>query len=101
MLEFLHKNMKCFARKLVLWLLTLFAKRRMSKFKGKIVAVIGSIGKTSTKDSIFAVLNRQFKVKRSPKSMNSEFGLLLTILDIESGYSSAGKWTMLLFNAFV
>lgn len=76
------------------------AKRRMRKFKGKVVAVTGSCGKTSTKDAIFAVLNTKFRVKRTQKSMNSEFGLPLTILDIDSGFSSAVKWSWLLTKAF-
>lgn len=92
--------MKTFLKKTVLWLLKRFAKRRLKGFKGKVVAVTGSIGKTSTKEAIFSVLNSQFKVKATKKSMNSDFGLLLTILDIESGYSSAYKWSWLLMKAF-
>jgi UDP-N-acetylmuramoyl-tripeptide--D-alanyl-D-alanine ligase len=91
--------MKKFLRKSVLFILKNLAKRRLKKFKGKIVAVTGSIGKTSTKEAIFSVLNSQFKVRASKKSMNSEFGLLLTILDIESGFSSAYKWSWLLLKA--
>lgn len=96
--------MKNFARKWVLWLLKALSRHRMRKFKGKVVAVVGSVGKTSTKDAIFAVLNRQFRVRRSEKSMNSDFGLPLTILEIDSGYSSATRWTWFLlkgiFHAF-
>lgn len=32
--------------------------------------------------------------------MNSDFGLLLTVLDIDSGYSSAVKWSWLLLKGF-
>lgn len=71
----------------------------MKKFTGKVIAVTGTAGKTSTKDAIFAVLNTQFKVKRNEKSMNSDFGLLLTILDIPSGFSSALTWFWLLIKA--
>ncbi len=76
------------------------AKRRLKKFKGKVVAVTGSVGKTSTKEAIFTVLNSQFKVKKSKKSMNTDIGLLLTILDIESGFSSATKWSWFLLKGF-
>lgn len=92
--------MKNILRKLVLRLLKKMAKKRMKKFKGKVIAVTGSVGKTSTKDAIYTVLNSQFKVKRSGKSMNTDFGMLLTILDIESGYSNALKWSWLLVKAF-
>ncbi|HIA37242.1 MAG TPA: hypothetical protein EYN89_11070, partial [Flavobacteriales bacterium] len=75
--------MKKFLKKLVLFILKRLAKKRIKRFKGKIIAVTGSVGKTSTKDAIYTVLNSQFKVKYSKKSMNSDFGLLLTILDID------------------
>ncbi|MBD3330595.1 hypothetical protein GF354_03640 [Candidatus Peregrinibacteria bacterium] len=93
--------MKSLIKKIILFCLKRMAKRRLKKYRGKIIAVTGSVGKTSTKDAIFTVLNTQFKVHRSKKSMNSEFGLLLTILDIESGFSSARKWMYLLSKAFV
>lgn len=85
--------MKAFLKKFVLWVLKRMAVYRLKKYKGKVIAVTGSVGKTSTKEAIYSVLNSQFKVKRNKKSMNTEFGLLLTILDIESGFSSATKWT--------
>lgn len=77
------------------------ARRRLKKFRGKIIAVTGSVGKTSTKDAIFTVLNTQFKVKSSKKSMNSDFGLLLTILGIDSGFSSATKWSWYLLKGYL
>ncbi|MFA7685972.1 MAG: UDP-N-acetylmuramoyl-tripeptide--D-alanyl-D-alanine ligase, partial [Candidatus Gracilibacteria bacterium] len=92
--------MKQFLRKTVLFILKKLAFHRLRKFKGKVVAVTGSIGKTSTKEAIYSVLNSQFKVKATKKSMNSEFGLLLTILDIDSGYSSACRWSWLILKAF-
>ncbi len=76
------------------------AKRRLKRFKGKIIAVTGSTGKTGTKDAIYTVLNTRFRVKTTRKSMNSEFGLPLTILDIDSGFSSATKWSWYLLKGF-
>lgn len=96
----LFNHMKNFAKKIVLFLLKRMAKARLRRFKGKIIAVTGSVGKTSTKEAIYSVLNSRFRVKKSKKSMNSDFGLLLTILDIESGFSSATKWTWYLMKGF-
>lgn len=64
------------------------------------MAVTGSVGKSSTKEAIFTVLNTRYRVRRSKGNMNSDFGLLLTILDIDSGYSSAVKWSWLLLKGF-
>ena len=93
--------MKKFLKKFVLWNLKRMAKRRLKSFSGKTIVVTGSVGKTSTKDAIFTVLNSKYRVMRNRSSMNSEFGLLLTILNIPSGYSSAIKWSWLLFMAFL
>jgi len=91
--------MKNFLKNLVRFVLKVLAKRRLKSFNGKIIAVTGSVGKTSTKDAIFTVLNTRHKVKRSLKSLNTDFGLLLTILDVETGWSSAFKWSWLLLKA--
>ncbi len=92
--------MKKILRKLVLLELKALARRRLKRFTGKIIAVTGSTGKTGTKDAIYAVLNTRFRVKTTKKSMNSEFGLPLTILDIDSGFSSATKWSWYLLKGF-
>ncbi len=91
--------MKNFLKNLVRFILKVLARRRLKSFKGKIIAVTGSVGKTSTKDAIFTVLNTRYKVKRNMKSLNTDFGLLLTILDVETGWSSAFKWSWLLMKA--
>lgn len=88
--------MKNFIKNIVLFLLQRFAKRRLRKFKGKVVCVTGSIGKTSIKDAIYTVLNTKFRTLKNPGNMNTEFGLPLAILGMESGYSSAIKWSWLI-----
>lgn len=93
--------MKNIFRKIVLMLLKVMAKKRLKKFKGKIVAVVGSVGKTSTKEAIYTVLNSQFRVKKNEGNLNTDFGLLLTVLDIQSGFSSATKWSWYLLKGFV
>lgn len=92
--------MKTVLRTLVRRVLKGLARKRLKKFSGKIVAVTGSVGKSSTKEAIFTVLNTRYRVRRSRGNMNSDFGLLLTILDIDSGYSSAVKWSWLLLKGF-
>jgi UDP-N-acetylmuramoyl-tripeptide--D-alanyl-D-alanine ligase len=92
--------MKNFFKKIVLFLLKKFAKRRLKKFKGKVICVTGSVGKTSTKEAIYAVLNTKFRVIKNYGSMNTEFGLPLTILHLRSGFKSAMKWSYLVLKGF-
>lgn len=46
-----------------------------------VVAVTGSVGKTSTKDLIASVLSKKFKVLKTQGNMNNEIGMPLTILN--------------------
>jgi UDP-N-acetylmuramoyl-tripeptide--D-alanyl-D-alanine ligase len=50
-----------------------------------VVGITGSVGKTSTKEVVAAVLGQRFSVYRSPGNMNSEIGLPLSLLEIEPG----------------
>ena len=64
----------------------------LKKYKPKIVAVTGSVGKTGTKDAIYAVLESKFFVRSSEKSFNSELGVPLSILGCQSGWDSPFAW---------
>lgn len=48
--------------------------------KTKVIAVTGSVGKTTTKDMIFAVLNERYKVIATEANLNNEIGVPLTLL---------------------
>jgi len=52
--------------------------RRQSGFK--VVAITGSAGKTTTRQIVYHVLSRHFRVHQSPKSFNNNIGLPLTLL---------------------
>jgi UDP-N-acetylmuramoyl-tripeptide--D-alanyl-D-alanine ligase len=53
-----------------------------SQQEAKVVAVTGSIGKTTTKETIASVLSRRFAVHRSLGNMNTEIGLPLSLLGL-------------------
>jgi UDP-N-acetylmuramoyl-tripeptide--D-alanyl-D-alanine ligase len=50
----------------------------------KVVALTGSAGKTTTRQIIYHVLRRHFKVHQSPKSFNNQIGVPLTLLGADS-----------------
>jgi len=50
--------------------------------KSKIVAVTGSVGKTTTKECIYSALKEKYKTHKTSGNMNSETGLPLTLLGI-------------------
>ena len=52
--------------------------RRRQGFK--VVAITGSSGKTTTKDMVWSVLKKRYKVEKTYKNNNNEIGLPFTIL---------------------
>ncbi len=49
----------------------------------KIIAVTGSVGKTTTKEFIYAVLNEKFTAHKTEGNYNNEIGLPLSMLSIK------------------
>jgi UDP-N-acetylmuramoyl-tripeptide--D-alanyl-D-alanine ligase len=89
--------MKDLIKPLIVTLLTWEAKLVLKRKKPFIIGVTGNLGKTSTKDAIYSVMKDHFNVRRSQKSMNSEFGVPLTILGEKSGWSNPLSWFGILF----
>ena len=58
-------------KQLIVFLITAEARLVLWRCQPRIVAVTGSVGKTSTKDAIYAVLAQRFYVRKSEKSFNS------------------------------
>jgi UDP-N-acetylmuramoyl-tripeptide--D-alanyl-D-alanine ligase len=80
-------------------ILKYFATKALQRFKPRVIGVTGSVGKTSTKEAIFAVLSSKFKVRRNEKNFNNEIGLPLTVLGLEGGGSSLWQWFLTLCHA--
>ena len=64
----------------------------LMRYQPRIVAITGSVGKTSTKDAVYAVLSKVTYVRKSEKSFNSQLGLPLTILGLPNGWNNFGIW---------
>ncbi|MDD3940035.1 MAG: Mur ligase family protein [Candidatus Pacebacteria bacterium] len=95
-------------KKIIVKILTWQALFLLKRNNPKIIAITGNLGKTSTKDSIYAALhknllneNGESLVLASKKSMNSDFGVPLTILGMESGWANPFLWFKIILNGFV
>ncbi len=72
-----------------------------------VIAITGSVGKTSTKDMIASVLEEKYKVLKSPGNLNGQIGLPLNILSykdeeamvLEMGMNDFGQIEKLSFIA--
>ena len=69
-------------------MLTLAAWYR-SKFSPKVVGVTGSVGKTTTKDMIAAVLSARFRTIKTIGNQNNEIGAPRTLLSIGADTQAA------------
>lgn len=56
------------------------ARGKMADFKGTVIGVTGSYGKSSTKEMLLEVLSKKFKVVSTPKNVNTEMGVAQTVL---------------------
>ncbi|MCF7795733.1 UDP-N-acetylmuramoyl-tripeptide--D-alanyl-D-alanine ligase [Patescibacteria group bacterium] len=74
-------------KKILFNILRLLSKKIVKKYKPKIIGITGSVGKTTSKNAVYEVLKNRYKVRMSPKSYNSELGLPLTIMNLETSKS--------------
>lgn len=79
-------------KKIIVFIITSEAKLVLKKYNPKIIAVTGSVGKTSAKDAIATILGQKFFVRKSVKSYNSEIGVPLTVLGCETGWLNPFIW---------
>lgn len=93
--------MNSFFKKIVVGILRWEARAVLQKFKPKIVAITGSVGKSSTKEAITVVLATKYRVRKSPKSYNSAFGIPLTILGLSTAWRSPVGWGMVIVRGFL
>lgn len=81
-------------------LITYLARRIIRKHKPKIIGITGSVGKTSAKEAVFAVVSKRYRAYRPLKNFNNEFGLPFAIVGVDSPARSVGKWLVVLARAF-
>lgn len=55
----------------------------------KVIAVTGSVGKTTTKEMVDCTVSAGFKTYKTQQNLNNEIGLSQTILQLEEGHQAA------------
>ncbi len=90
--------MKPFLKSIVVGVLTFEAKILIRRMRPKVIAVTGSVGKTSTKDAIYAAIKGSVHARKSQKSYNSELGVPLSVLGLENAWGNPILWIKNLFD---
>lgn len=75
------------------------AKATLAEHRPQIVAVTGSVGKTTTRHAIASVLDGSFVVRVPEKNYNNELGVPLTILGEHSAGRDPWHWAKVLWRA--
>lgn len=84
--------MRNLLKRIIYFVLRLQSRAVLWKYKPKIIVITGSVGKTSTKDAVYAVLSKSAHVRKSKKSYNSQIGLPLTVLGLPNAWGNMLLW---------
>ena len=73
----------------VLWSLGDLAGYYRSKFDVRVIGITGSVGKTTTKEMLSAILERKWSVLKNEMNYNNEIGVPLTLFQLDPGHEVA------------
>ena len=85
-------------RKILIKILRILSKLILKKYKPEVIAITGSVGKTSSKEAIAQILKNKFRVRKTASNYNNEIGVPLTILGVQK---SPGRFILGWFLIFV
>ncbi|MBU1126549.1 MAG: UDP-N-acetylmuramoyl-tripeptide--D-alanyl-D-alanine ligase [Patescibacteria group bacterium] len=87
-------------KKLITKMLQQRAKKVLKKFDPQVIAITGSVGKTSAKQAIITAILDDFTVRTGLKNYNNEIGVPLAILGEKSPGKSIFGWLGLLWRSY-
>ena len=73
------KGVQAFVRENALEALQALAAYKRSLFKGEVIGITGSHGKTVVKEWLYELLREDYRITRSPRSYNSQIGVPLSV----------------------
>ena len=93
-------SLKNFMKSILQFILKILSKLTLWRYKPDVISITGSVGKTSAKEAIYAVLGSYYSVRRSTKNYNNEIGVPITVIGVESAGSSFFGWLAVFLKAF-
>lgn len=84
--------MKKIVKKFLGNILSLIARIILWRTKPRIIAITGSVGKTSIKDAVFTIFKDTGSVRKSEKTFHDEIGVPLTIIGVDVGSGNPFLW---------
>jgi len=93
--------MKDILKKLVVKILTLEATLVIKRNQPFVIAITGSVGKTTTKDAIYTAIKSKVRTRKSEKSFNSDLGVPLTVLGLPNAWSNPLLWFKVLLDGLL
>jgi UDP-N-acetylmuramoyl-tripeptide--D-alanyl-D-alanine ligase len=92
--------LKTILKNITVAILTLEARLILRKYKPRVVAITGTVGKTSAKDAVYAVLSHFYTTRKSEKSFNSGIGVPLTVIGCPNAWNNPLGWLHNILDGF-
>lgn len=86
-------------KKILEFQLRLLSAWLLKKYQPEVIGITGSVGKTTAKEALQAVLSAKFVVRATAKNYNNEIGVPLTIIGCDSPGRNYLGWLKVIFTA--
>src|SRR3990167_4994220 len=87
-------------KKIITMILAWEARIALKRHSPKVIGITGSVGKSSAKEAVAAVLESRFNIRKSAKSYNSELGMALAVLGLKTAWNSPLGWVKNIYLGF-
>lgn len=88
-------------KKIIIILLQFVSRLILTRHKPFVIAVTGSVGKTTTKDIVYHGISPFLHTAKAQKSLNTDFGVPLSIIMEENPWGNIPKWFVVIWKGFL